>query len=168
MKRRYVYSILVGVPGLIVSLLISAVVFGMAAGALWLFVFGDNPWPPFVESSLPILFVLVFLVVWLGLVFIGFLIGKRLEPEPALNRKHVLASAAVTVLGVLFILFYQLSVGNIGPKSPEARCADFCGRQGYGASSVSSRISAARTCGCLNGSGQEIITVPLDGLDSSK
>ena len=168
MKRRVVYSMLVGIPGLIVSVLISALVFGMAVGILWLFVFGDNPWPPFVESSLPILFVLVFLVVWLGLVAAGFMIGKRLETAPALNRKHVLLSAAVTILGVLFILFYQLSVGNIGPKSPEASCAEFCSQKGYNASSVSPRISAVRTCGCLDSHGSEVIQVPLESLNFGK
>ena len=43
MKRRYLYSILVCVPGPVVSLIITLVVFGAAAGVLWIFIFGDNP-----------------------------------------------------------------------------------------------------------------------------
>jgi hypothetical protein len=112
MKRRYIYSVLVGMPGLIVSLIVSVFVFGAVAGMLWLFVFGDNPWPAFVETSLPIFFAAVFLTVWLGTVAAGYFIGKRRERDAALNKAHVLLSVGATVLCISAILLYQLGVGN--------------------------------------------------------
>jgi hypothetical protein len=168
MKRRYLYSILVGVPGIVVSLILTFVLFGFTAGMLWLFVFGDNPWPALNETLLALIFGLVFLIIWLAFLIIGFLIGKRLEQNPALNRTHVLISAGLTVLLLLFIVLSQVSNGNIGPKTAEVRCSEYCSQKGYSASSVSPRVSANRTCSCLDHSGLEIIQVPLESLDSAK
>ncbi len=168
MKRRYIYSILVGVPGLIVSLIIAFVVSGFGIGVLWLFVLGDNPWPAFIENLLSVLFVLVFLAAWLASLVIGFVIGRQLEQNPTLNKKHVLASIGVTFVLILFIVFQQVSVGNIGPKSDSVRCSDFCSQKGYFASSMPPRDSGERSCSCLDGAGREIIKVPLDSIDPGK
>jgi hypothetical protein len=46
MRRRHLYVFMFSVPGLLASLLVSFAVFGAAAGVLWLFVYGDKPWPP--------------------------------------------------------------------------------------------------------------------------
>ena len=168
MKRRYLYSILFGVPGFIVALLVSFLLFGFAAGVLWLFVFGDNPWPEVVGSAFPILLALVFLILWLGSLAIGFSVGKRLESNPTLNKAHILASAGVTIVCILFILLQQVSVGNIGPKPDSTRCSDYCTQQGYSASSMPPRNSGQRTCSCLDSSGVEIITVPLESITSGR
>ena len=45
MKRRYVYVLLFATPAFLASIIVSLLLFGAAAGVLWLFVFGDNPWP---------------------------------------------------------------------------------------------------------------------------
>jgi len=79
MKKRYLYSLLFGIPGFFVALIISFLLFGVTAGVLWVFVFGDNPWPSFTEKILPGLFVLAFLVAWIIFIGIGFVIGRRLE-----------------------------------------------------------------------------------------
>ncbi len=168
MKKRYIYSILFGVPGIIVSLVISFVAAGFAGGVLWIFVFGDNPWPASVENILPTLFVLLFLTIWFASITIGYIIGKRLEQQPTLNKKHILASMGVTVISMLFIVFHQLSVGNLGPKSDGLRCSDFCTQKGYSASSMPPLNSGERSCSCLDQSGHEIITVPIDSIDPSK
>jgi hypothetical protein len=168
MKRRYLYAVLVGVPGLIVSLILTLILFGFAAGVLWIFVFGDNPWPALSEKLLAVVFVLVFLVIWLAFLIAGFVIGKRLEQHPTLNRKHILISAGLTILFTLFIVLYQVGISNIGPKSAEVRCSEFCSEKGYSASSLSPRASAGRICGCLDHSGAEIIQIPLESIDSVK
>jgi hypothetical protein len=58
MKKRYIYGLLFGIPGFFISLIISAGVFGFAAGILWLYVFGDNPWPAGTSRTLGASFVL--------------------------------------------------------------------------------------------------------------
>lgn len=168
MKKRHIYSILFGIPGLIVSAIVSFAVSGFAAGVLWIFVFGDNPWPSVIEKIFPFLLALVFLTVWFACIRIGFVIGKQLEQNPVLNKKHVLVSIALTLIPILFIVFYQFQVGNIGPKSEGVRCSDFCSQKGYSASSMPPQNSGKRTCSCLNNFGLEIIKVPIDSLDLLK
>ena len=65
MKKRYLYALLFGLPGLFIAGL--AGIFGFAAltGFLWLYVLGDNPWPAYIEPILATLFVLTVLVLWL-------------------------------------------------------------------------------------------------------
>ena len=90
MKKRFLYALLFGLPGLFVSGIISLFVFGASVGVLWLFVFGDNPWPAFVDTFLPIVWVLTFTVFWAGCIAMGYHVGKRLEPDPTLNKNHIL------------------------------------------------------------------------------
>ena len=168
MKKRYIYSVLFGIPGLIVSGIIALMVFGATAGILWIFVYGDNPWPSFIEKALPALFVLVFLIAGLACIAAGFVIGKKNEQNPVLNKSHILISIGITLAAVLFIVIYQLSVGNIGPKPDSLRCSEFCSQKGYSASSMPPRNSGERTCSCLNDSGIEILKVPVDSLDLLK
>jgi hypothetical protein len=165
MKNRYIYSILFGIPGLLISVIVSFVVIGFAGGILWLYVFGDNPWPAYTDTILAVFFVLVFMAAWLAFLITGFIVGKRLEQDPVLKKKHILVSVGVTAIFVLFIIFQQVSVGNLGPKSEGERCMDFCVQEGYSASSIPPRDSGDRSCRCLDGSGNEIITVPLDSID---
>ena len=63
-------------PVFFVAGIISLLVFGGAIGILWLFVFGDNPWPISTDKVLSILLVLVFLVLWITSIAAGYMIGK--------------------------------------------------------------------------------------------
>lgn len=114
MKRRYIYSILFGLPGLVVAFIASVLVFGVVAGMLWLFVFGDNPWPAFVETLLPTFFFATFLAVWLATLVAGYFIGRAREHDPALNKWHVIASLGFTSFSILAIVVYEWGIGNIG------------------------------------------------------
>lgn len=153
---------------MIVSVVISFVIFGFAAGVLWIFVFGDDPWPASVNTIFPILFAVVFLTVWIACVRIGYVIGKRLEQDPILNQKHVLISAGITLLSMLFIVFQQWGVGNLGPKSEGEICSDFCSQQGYSASNMPPLDSGERSCSCFADSGLEAIKVPMHSIDPLK
>ena len=117
MKKRYLYTMLLGIPGLFVAGMISIFLFGAFAGVLWIYVFGDNPWPSYAEQLLAIVFVLTVLTLWIVSLVLGYVVGKRLEKDPALNRNHVLISAGLTTLFLLLILFQQWSVGNVVPMS---------------------------------------------------
>lgn len=113
MKRRYAYLLFFGVPGFIMALVVAVAALGMAAGFLWLFVYGDNPWPALAQTALGVLFVVVFLVAWLGTLAAGYFVGKRCEQDARLNKMHLLSSLGVTLLFILVVVLYELSVGNI-------------------------------------------------------
>lgn len=100
MKRRYLYMPLFGVPILLAATIVTAVVVGAAAGALWLFVAGDDPWPPFADTSLTALIVLVFAASSLALAYRAYVVGKRREGEAAVESAADAdtAAAAVTTL----------------------------------------------------------------------
>ncbi|HLO31572.1 MAG TPA: hypothetical protein VK249_20640 [Anaerolineales bacterium] len=165
MKKRYLYSLLFGIPGFFVSAMLSLVIFGAVIGILWLYVFGDNPWPFSPETALSILLVLVFLLLWMSFITTGYVIGKKLEKDPGLNWKHILISGGLTLLFILFIVLQQLSVGNLGPKSDSTRCSNFCSAKGYSASGMPPLNSGDRTCSCYDSSGHEALKTPLDLID---
>ena len=75
MKKRYLYALLFGIPGFFLAGIVSLFVFGAVLGFLWLFVFGDNPWPLTPESVLSVLLVLTFLILWIGSIFAGYRVG---------------------------------------------------------------------------------------------
>jgi hypothetical protein len=165
MKKRYVYVLLFGIPGLFVAGLLSIVMFGGIMGILWLYVFGDHPWPAYTEQVVSILFVLTVLVLWLISVAVGYVIGKQLEQDPALHRSHVLLSLALTFMFLLLMLFQQWNIGNLGPKTESVICSDFCTQHGYAGSGMPSQNSGDRTCSCYDSAGNETLKIPLDHID---
>ncbi len=165
MKKRFLYALLFGLPGFFIAGIFSLFVFGASAGILWLFVFGDNPWPASVDMVLPIIVVLLFLLSWVGLIAIGYGIGKRLEADPAVNRSHVLISVGLTVLFILFIVLQQFSVGNLGPKSDSVLCSDYCVSRGYAGSGMPPQHSGDRTCSCYDSSGNEALKIQLNEIE---
>jgi len=165
MKKRYLYSFLFGIPGFFIAGITSLVLLGALLGSLWLFIFGDNPWPPATEKILSVVLVLIFLIVWIGCIAIGYAIGKRLENDATLNRTHVLISATLTGLFILLIVLQQFSVRNIGPKSDSVLCSEYCTQKGYSASGMPPLNSGDRTCSCYDGSGKEALNIPLDRIE---
>ncbi len=165
MKKRYLYALLFGIPGLFIAGLIGIFGFAALTGILWLYVFGDNPWPAYVEPVLAVLFLLVVLALWTIFIILGFFIGRRLENDPVLNRTHILISAGLTAAFILFLVFQQWSIGNLGPKSASTQCSDFCSLHGYSGSGMPAEITGDRTCSCYDGSGKQVLQIPVDHLD---
>lgn len=164
MKKRHIYTLLFGIPGLFVAGVLSIVLFGGLTGILWLYVFGDDPWPSFAGQVISVLFVLAVLGAWLAFILLGYFVGRRLENDPVLNRSHVLVSAGVTALFLLLMVFHQWSMGNIGPRSASVLCSDFCVQHGYSGSGIPPKNSADRVCSCYDSAGTEALVVPLDSL----
>jgi hypothetical protein len=165
MKKRYLYAFLFGIPGLFVAGIVSIFLFGAFAGILWLFVFGDNPWPDYVEPLTSIAFVLTVLVLWMVFIVVGLIVGKGLERDPRVNRNHVLLSAGLTAAFLLLILFQQWSVGNLEPRSDSLLCNDFCVQHGYSGSGMPPETSGDRLCSCYDHSGNEARRIPLDHIE---
>ena len=168
MEKRYLYSLLFAVPGAFISLIIAFALFGATAGFLWLFVLSDNTWPSATDKILPLLLIGTFLVLWIGSMYFGFITGEKLESKPGLNKKHIVVSVGLTLAPILFIILHQLSVGNIGPKSNGQLCSDFCGQKGYSTSGMPPKNSGDRSCFCYDGSGNEILNVPIESILSSQ
>jgi hypothetical protein len=164
MKKRYLYSLLFGIPGLFVAGIISIALFGALTGFLWIYIFGDNPWPPYAEALVSKIFILAVLILWIASITLGYVVGKRLENDPVLNRKHALLSAGLTAIFLLLILFQQWSVGNLGPTSDTVLCSEFCARHGYAGSGMPPQDTGDRICSCFDEAGNEVLVVPLDSL----
>ena len=168
MKKRYLYTLLCLLPGALFALIATALVTGAMAGFFWLFIFGDNSWPGHAEKSLAFIVVATFLAIWLAILSFGFLTGKRLEAEPGFNKKHLLASAALTLLPLLIIVVHQLSVGNLGAPHDSTLCSDYCLEQGYSASGMPPKNTGEDRCFCLNEKGVEVLTIPMDVLRTAR
>jgi hypothetical protein len=168
MQKRYIYSLLFGVPGFLVSLIISSILVGASAGFLWIYVFGDNPWPVPGEKILSLVFILIFLTLWISFIIIGFVIGKNVEKDPALSTKHIMVSAAAVIVLIVVIVLHQLSVGNIGAKSDSILCAEFCSGKGYAGSGMPAKDSGDLSCSCFDEYGREVIKVPMNSIGSAK
>lgn len=166
LRKRYLYVLLFGVPGFFVAAISSLFLFGGLIGILWLFILGDNQWPAFTQTLLASLAVLTFLMLWISSMILGYRAGQRLEMVPGWNRSHILLSAGLTALFILFVLFQQWSVGTFGPKSDSMLCNDYCISQGYSGSGTPPQNSGDRTCTCYDESGDEALTVPIDQLSS--
>jgi hypothetical protein len=165
MKKRYIYVLLFGIPGLFVAGMISIILFGVLVNVLWLYIFGDLPWPSSSEAIISILFAILFLSLWATSILLGYFIGRRLEKDPLLNRRHVMTSIGLTVIFLLLVVLQQWSVGNLGPKSDSILCSDFCSAHGYSASGMPPQTSGARTCSCYDDAGNEALKIPLDHIE---
>ena len=152
-----------GIPGFFISLLVSLFIFGAAAGFLWIFIYGDNPWPA-TSELLPLLFILTLVILWGVFILYGFITGKKLESEPGLDRKHIMVSVLATLIPAGLITLQQLHTGNIGPKSDTVRCGEYCSEKGYPASGMPPRNSGIRECICYNNDGQEALKIPISEI----
>jgi hypothetical protein len=101
---------------------------------------------------------------WMGSIFTGYLVGRRLETNPVLHRSHILISAGLTLVFILLMVFYQWRIGNIGPTSDSVLCSEFCTRHGYSGSSMPPEASGVRMCSCYDDSGSEALRIPLDHI----
>ncbi|MCK9352325.1 MAG: hypothetical protein WCT49_04620 [Candidatus Paceibacterota bacterium] len=151
MNKKFSYLLLYGVPGSIISLILSGLVSGGILGILWLFVFGDDSWPAWVEYAIIIVFLATFLTSWIFIVQAGYSAGKKMDSEgrTAFSRKHILISSAITAFFLLMVLLHQSLVGNIG-SSDDLACENTCSAKGYSGSSESPKDSGIRKCECFD------------------
>ncbi|MDP3761157.1 MAG: hypothetical protein Q8R01_11655 [Ramlibacter sp.] len=163
MKQRHLYLLLFSVPALIGALLAGFVVLAGAAGGLWLFVYGDNPWPGAAEAALVALFAAVSLAVWAVLLRRAYLAGEQHEQagDPPKAGRLAIAAAGITALLLILVGLHQWNVGNIGPKPGSVVCSDFCASRGFAGSSMPPRDAGTPTCTCVDAGGRDALTVPL-------
>ena len=162
-NRRHVYVLLFAVPALLLSIIAAALMLAASAGALWLFVYGDDPWPNMANVLLGAIFLLVAAALWLALLFVAYTVGRQQEGERPLNKRHVALSFGATVVLAAIIIVRLAGLNVAGARSDSVVCADLCRSEGFTASGLPPRDSGDRTCSCYDAQGQEVrrVTLPL-------
>jgi hypothetical protein len=149
-------------PALLASIIVSFLLFGGVAGFLWIFVSGDNPWPSSIGNWLMALLVFTCVTLWIAFMVAAYFVGKKQEVHPILNVRHVIASVGATLLLVLLVILQQWNVGNIGKKSNEVLCAEFCRDKGFAGSGMPPRNVAPAMCSCYDAQGRETMKINLE------
>ena len=114
MKARFAYPLAFFIPSAMVACLSAFVVGAAAAGILWLFAFGDDPWPAGTDKAVMTLVTLTAVATLVTLLFAGYSFGKKREGLGGLSTQHLLLAFAISVLLPAIALFYEWQVGNIG------------------------------------------------------
>lgn len=158
--------LLFAVPISLAATVAGFVVFGAAAGVIWLYVAGDSAWPPATDFVLGALFVSAFAATAGVLGRVAYVEGRKREAQASGDATAAIAAAAGTALLVLAIGAYQWRVGNIGPKPDGVLCSEFCGGKGYPGSSMPPRNSGDTPCSCVDAQGREALRMPMDRIRS--
>jgi hypothetical protein len=166
MKTRHWYLVIFGLPAALAAGVIALALFGAAAGLVWIFVAGDEPWPRHLEVLLVGVFAAAFLVVWGVLLSWAYATGKRRESRVGVDPRHLLVSAGATALLLALVAGQQWGVGNIGPQSDGLRCSEYCRAKGFDSSSMPPRDTRSASCSCLDANGREALTVPMSEVDA--
>ena len=161
MRKRYIYLLLFAIPGFFISLIIGALATGMVFGFFWFFVFGDGVWRIPIDKIILIAFPLTFLAAWIGIIVVGFHVGKKNEQSQTLNKKHIFISLGLSIIFVLIIIF---RLGVFGQKTGNEICQSFCAQKEY----TSSSLDKQTTCVCFDWLGKEAIRVPFSEINTTK
>lgn len=86
---------------------------GAGAGILWIFVYGDNPWPAAANTALMAAAVTASALMLVTLVALSYSFGKQQETRGGVRRSHVLIAIGVSVGLPLLVLLHQWQVGNL-------------------------------------------------------
>jgi hypothetical protein len=162
-QRRYLYVLIFAAPTLLLSVIAGGMLLGAAAGALWLFVLGDDPWPAAADTLLTSVFVLSCAAFWIAQLSVAYAVGKREESKPTLSRSHVLLSVGSTVVLVVLIALRLSGVG-VGNRPDSLVCADHCLAAGAAGSGMPPRDSGDRTCSCYDAEGRVITSIQLQAI----
>ena len=128
-NRRHVYVLLFAVPALLVSIIAAALMLAASAGALWLFVYGDDPWPNTANVLLGAIFFLAAAALWLALLFVAYMVGRQQEGEQSLNKGHVALSLGATVVLAVIIIVRVAGLNVAGAQSDSVVCRTCAGRK---------------------------------------
>ncbi|MCK8115385.1 hypothetical protein [Anaerosoma tenue] len=114
MKARYSYLLLFLVPSAMIAFLVMAFTVGAGAGALWIFVYGDSPWPESSRTLLAVFGAVVFIATLAMLLVASFRYGKRREGFKGLSKGHAITAVGISVLIPLLILLRLWSGWHLG------------------------------------------------------
>jgi hypothetical protein len=167
MKARYSYPLLFLLPSAMVAFLTAFVVVGVGAGALWVFVYGDNTWPKSADAALMSVAVFAAAATLSLLLFASYSYGRSREPTGGLARRHVVWALVISILLPAVVFLRQWQIGNpgtIGPKADTLVCANFCTTNKFNAS----RPPQDGTCRCYGKNGQESLNISMNRVHSDE
>ena len=104
MKARLTYPLLFMVPCIVVALSTAALAGASIGAVLWIYVYGDEPWPKTAEALMVGAAVLVAGIVFAVLLWLLYSIGRKREAIGALAPRHVALAIFANILTVLFCL----------------------------------------------------------------
>lgn len=114
MKPRFAYPILFLLPSAMIAFLSAILAAGGGAGVLWLFVYGDSPWPEAAGTILMVVAGATGIASFGAMLFSSYAFGRRREPAGGVSRRHVALAVAVSILLPVLVLLHQWQVGNLG------------------------------------------------------
>ena len=114
MKTRHTYLLLFALPSAMVSLIAAVLVAAAGAGVLWIFVYGDNTWPPVANTLLMASACTLAAALFGASMSLAYRIGKAYETQGSIPRRHVLVALALSVGLPVLVLLHQWQVGNLG------------------------------------------------------
>lgn len=158
MRRRHLYVLLFAAPALLVSIIAGAAMLAASAGVLWLFVLGDNPWPPMADRLLGAVFFVGGTALCVALLFVAYTVGKQQEAQPTFNTGHVAISIGATLVLATVIAARLTGLGRSAGDSEV--CSNLCRAEGFAASGTPPRDSGDRTCSCYDAQGRETRRIP--------
>jgi hypothetical protein len=134
---------ILGVGAFVVALVPAFIVTAWAAGALWIFVYGDSVWPDTADWVL----VSTFLVSWFGA---GSALTATLSRNPRVKRfttgQLMGASVLMGSLAISVLVVHQWLIGNLG-REPHP-CALVCKEKGFSGASWSDEEPGIEDCTC--------------------
>ena len=116
MRLRYGYLLAGFAWALFIAPAAAYVVLGVVAGVLWLYVFGDNPWPSITEWVLPTTGLVVFVSTAAGFVYVAYRYGRDREIKAGKDggrewRKVLfLALVPLGLIAITAVAFWQRSI----------------------------------------------------------
>lgn len=111
---RIKFALISATLGFIISPIITMGALGGLGGFLWLYIFGDNPWPRYAENLLAIAAILSFISCVVLPAGFGYIYGKRIELfEVPLREKETKKFYRLTFcLFVIFVLILGLFISH--------------------------------------------------------
>ena len=104
LKIRHLYLIVSLLWALILGPTAGLIVFGTSAGIVWLYVFGDNPWPTATDWILPFLGIAGAVMTAIAVIWIGYQRGKQREASPRANPKSEWRRAMMLLIAPVFLM----------------------------------------------------------------
>lgn len=164
MKARFSYPLLFLLPIVMGAGIAAVAAAGATAGILWLFVYGDNPWPRAAEVAMMAIAAIAALVTMSALLLASYSFGKNREAAGGPSWRHVATSGGISIALLAMVLLHQLRVGNIGPQPDSLVCSDFCASRKF----ESSMTPQDGTCRCLGPNGRQALNVPIDSVRAAQ
>ncbi|MBK9923906.1 MAG: hypothetical protein IPP66_01315 [Anaerolineales bacterium] len=158
MRKRYVYTLLFAFSAFLISLPVSLELYNVFLNLYELFWSSQS----FSEMDFLLILVMIFIVTWFILTFIGYLVGRQFEQMPELNNWLPLVLLGITL--ILFVFSCKWGMDFVNEDKNSRLCGEYCQSRGYYTSISPPAGDPVQTCYCSNGPDTEPLIVPIEDL----